>query len=106
MKRITFVLLLSLLSLGMMSCSPYCGQPGEWVGWGGMMHYGYGGMYMGIIILLFIIVVVFLVLREVSRQKRTEPDVKKAAMDILKERYAKGEITKEDFERMKEDIKD
>jgi len=38
--------------------------------------------------------------KEVNRARRTGRD----AVGILRERYARGEITKEEFERMKKDL--
>lgn len=43
---------------------------------------------------------IFLVVKHFS-----EPTGKHSATDILKARYAKGEITREEFENMKKDIK-
>ncbi len=59
------------------------------------------GWIIGIIVLLIIILVV---LRSAGQQKKAEYRDNKTALDILKERYAKGEINKEEFEERKKDL--
>ena len=60
-----------------------------------------------------ICVVLFLVFRkggrgpffsDRTRHMNNTDDTKTSAMDILKIRYAKGEITKEEYDKMKQDI--
>jgi putative membrane protein len=68
-----------------------------------MMNYGYGGLFMWILLIVGIILIVFVVTR-LSRDKSSEPKLHESAMDILKKRYARGEITKEEFEQMKRDL--
>jgi putative membrane protein len=81
----------------------YYGQgPG---GWGPMMHYGfgYGGMFMWIIFLIVIGLLIYFIINAQTTKGRT-PTQNESALDILKKRYARGEITKEEYERMKKDI--
>ena len=72
-------------------------------------HTFFGGFFMIIVWVAVIFFVVWLV-RELSRSNRSghggnsRTDGGKAALDILKERYAKGELTKEQFETMKKEI--
>ena len=51
-------------------------------------------------------VVVGLVMTRIpwGRRGRWGPPMNKSALDILKERYAKGEINKQEFEEKKKDI--
>jgi putative membrane protein len=41
-----------------------------------------------------------------TRVTRKSSGVQESALDILKKRYARGELTREEFERMKQEIKD
>lgn len=73
--------------------------------WGNMMHYGYGGgMFMGMLIFLILIVgIVYLVVMG-AKPKGSPGASDEKPLDILKKRYAKGEITKDEYERMKKDL--
>lgn len=65
------------------------------------------GFWSSLIWLIAIIVIAYLVYRLVKSEKILVPTKQpvKNAEDILAERYAKGEITREQFMQMKEDIK-
>ena len=51
-----------------------------------------------------IIGIVYFVKWVIAAGKRHETESEDTAIDILKKRYAKGEISKEEFERIKQDI--
>lgn len=72
-------------------------------GYGGMMHYGFGGIFMWIIFLIAIVLLVYFIV-QTQKMKGRPPTQSESHMDILKKRYAKGEITKEEYERMKKDL--
>jgi putative membrane protein len=70
-------------------------------------YWGWGGMWIGWIIWLVIIAaIIWVVVSLIGRSKRGEENVHptESALDILKKRYAKGEITKEQFDQMKKDL--
>lgn len=71
-------------------------------GWGdgGMMGFLGGGLMMISFWVLLIVLVVWIV-REVSGKNSR---LNSNALEILKERYAKGEIDKKEFEAKKKDI--
>ena len=76
----------------------------------GMMHWGYGMMgwfgHISMIIfwIVMIVLTVFIIRWVVRTNRQKSSGGSESAFDILKKRYAKGEITKAEFEEMKRDI--
>lgn len=73
---------------------------GGMMGWGGPGYFGFGHLLWWAL-LIGVVVVVFWLLRRGSSAGRSGDS---RALSILKERYARGEIDKTEFEALKRDI--
>lgn len=69
------------------------------------MMMGFGGIWF-IFFILIIIGVVMLITWALKKSNFTsvKEDNRKSSVEVLKERYAKGEITKKEFEDIKNEI--
>lgn len=78
-------------------------DPG-YMGYGGMMGGGYG-LFGGLTMLVFWVVVIALIvygIRWLSEGgRRSGPGRRNDALDILRDRFARGEIEEEEFKRRK-----
>ena len=72
-------------------------------GWGPGMGFGLGGIFMILFWGLAILGIVYIV-KQATTKKSATICRQETPLDILKIRYAKGEITKEEFEKLKNDI--
>jgi putative membrane protein len=106
MKKVYPFLVLTLVPLLTMCSGPYGPMMGGWNGtenYGCPFYYGHGGVFMGIIFLIILVVAIYFIAQSIITKKGIG-QATESPMDILKRRYAKGEITKEDFDRMKNEL--
>lgn len=76
---------------------------GPWMGWGG---WGMGWIFMIVFWGLVIVGLILLIkwLASISRSRPSHDKREDSALEILRQRYAKGEISKEEFEEKKRDL--
>lgn len=101
LKKIFFIFMMLVASLTFFACEqgPYSSPMGNW----GHMMYGYGGGFMWLILLVLVGAVIYFLL-QASKSKGPDGSVMETPLDILKKRYAKGEIDKEEFDSKKKDL--
>jgi putative membrane protein len=71
------------------------------------MIHPFMGIGIGLFWLIAVIVIAYFIYKLIKNEKILAPSrpVIRSAEDILSERYAKGELTREQYIQMKEDIK-
>ena len=66
--------------------------------------FGFGHWFFGILFWVVILLLIVALVRGVSGFSGSDRKLRKSALDILEERYARGEIDQEEFERKKRDL--
>ena len=72
-----------------------------------MMHgynYGFGWFGFILMIILSLALIVAVIIGAIWLGGRPRPGVTETPLEILKKRYAGGEISKEEYERMKQEL--
>jgi len=110
MKRVLPFIMGSLFWLIISTARNAFAQWGGYGGWGhgpGMMGgYGmgwFGGIFMIVFWIVVIVGIVFLI-RWLVQSTRGGGGSAESSLEILKRRYAKGEINKKEFEQKKKDL--
>ena len=72
-------------------------------GYGHMMDYWGGGLVTWLLLVIFVVVLIYFLVRGLGAGG-WRPPPQETPLDILKKRYARGEITKEQFDQIRKDL--
>lgn len=70
----------------------------------GLNGMGWGMGWWWIIGLIIVIAIVWMMIKGMNQTNNPNQQGSKTALDILKERYARGEIDKQEFEERRKDL--
>lgn len=73
-------------------------------GWNQMMNFGIGGIFMMFMFVIVIGLIIYFIIGN-TKSNRYTGGFSETSLDIIKKRFAKGEITEEEFEKMKKALK-
>ena len=99
-RSVYSIWILLALSFGGCTMSPMGHSMGDW---GHMTGYG-GGVFMWLILVIVLAVIAYFIYTNKNSAFPGGSRRNESPLDILKRRYAEGEITKEEFDRLKKDI--
>jgi putative membrane protein len=72
----------------------------------GMFGFGMGwSMLIGLVVLALIAYVIYYAVTGSSRDRRSSSYRGQGALELFKERYARGEISREEYLKMREELK-
>jgi putative membrane protein len=101
MRSKIFKLVIPALFYG---CAQYP-MDGSQRGWGHMMGYGgYGGIFMWLILILIAGIIIYFAVNRNKSAGDPGAAANESAIEILKRRYARGEVSREEFIRMKKEL--
>ena len=76
-------------------------SPWGWGYWPGLIRWGGS---MGILLLVAVGLIVYLVVRNETKKRDSGTRETDTPLEIAKRRYARGEISKKEFEQLKKDL--
>ncbi len=94
-------LLISFLLMLVVSSSCYYPRGWHMMDEWGHMPWNYGGVFMLLLLLVLIGVVIYFVVRGDKWMKKGGEE---SSLEILKKRYARGDITREEYNKIKKEL--